>query len=112
MAWDWCALPKSFGVRPATRWCEDFDLPFDDYIDQIVVPLLYVGPVGGLGAEGIYSTKLVGSSDMSILSPQFLSDDERNLDIGHIDIWTAEVARESVWQPLLDWVVNHSVGRP
>ena len=92
--------------------CGEEELPFDDYLDEITVPVLYVGPVGGFGETGIYSTTLLGSSDVTLLLPQFLTDDERHLDIGHIDIWTAEVAAEAVWQPLLDWVVEHSVGRP
>ncbi len=62
--------------------------------------------------SGVYATTLPGSTDISLLSPQFLSDDERLFDIGHIDIWTAEVAEESVWRPLLDWLLEHSVGRP
>ena len=104
--------PVTFGVDQAGLLCGDVDLPFDDYFDQITVPVLYLGPVGGVGETGVYTTTLLGSSDISLLLPQFLSDDEHVLDIGHIDIWTAEVAEESVWRPMLDWIVNHSVGRP
>ena len=102
------AFPLDF----ITMLCGDIDLPFDDHIDQITLPVLYIGPAGGIGVTGVYATTLLGSSDVSLLMPQFLPDDERVLDIGHIDIWTAEAAEESVWQPLLDWILAHSVGRP
>jgi hypothetical protein len=49
-------------------------LPFDDYIDQVSVPLLYVGPAGGIGASRVYPATFLGSSDVSLPTPRLLGE--------------------------------------
>src|SRR5262249_30935794 len=46
-------------------WCGDGPLPIDDHLEDIKVPLYYLGAAGGFGDHGLYTTSLVGSSDVT-----------------------------------------------
>jgi hypothetical protein len=45
---------------------------------------------------------LVGSDDVTLLNVSL--DPDQALDIGHVDIFTAECAPQVFWQPMLDWI--------
>jgi hypothetical protein len=85
--------------------CGQQDVPFDDHLGQIKVPVLYIGAGGGFGQYGVYTTTLLGSTDVTIhittLSPV------RIADFGHADLFLGDQARTLVWQPILDWVRGH-----
>lgn len=93
-------------------WCDEEDSPYDNHISQITVPVFYVGAYGGQGEAGIYSTTLVGSTDVSILMVKLHPDEEITLDFGHIDLFTAENAPSLVWAPMLNWIVAHTPQGP
>jgi pimeloyl-ACP methyl ester carboxylesterase len=85
--------------------CEQTDVAFDDHLSEITVPVLYVGAGGGFGEFGVYTTTLLGSTDVtthivSVASP-------RIVDFGHADLFLANNAQTLVWQPILDWVQAH-----
>ena len=52
----------------------------------------------------------MGSSDITDMVIQTLPDDQALFDIGHIDIWIGDMAPDMVWEPVLDWIENHTNG--
>jgi pimeloyl-ACP methyl ester carboxylesterase len=91
----------------AASQCGKTDLPFNDHLAQITVPILYVGARGGFGESGYYTTTLTGSKDITRFTVQLLPDDQRLYDFGHADLFTAAIAETKVWRPILDWLVAH-----
>jgi hypothetical protein len=87
--------------------CEATDVPFDDHLSEITVPVLYVGAGGGFGEYGIYTTTLLGSTDVTSLVVNLLPVEARIADYGHADLFLANDAETRVWQPILDWIRAH-----
>lgn len=87
--------------------CDELDLPYDDYLDQITVPVLYLGAQGGYGNDGIYTTTLLGSDDISMEVINLAPPDMRILDYGHADLWIDAEAKLLIWRPLLIWILRH-----
>ena len=65
-------LTKVFGFNPvlyrsdaASVTCDELDVPWDDHLSEVRVPLFYVGAAGGFGTVGEYLTQIVGSPDVS-----------------------------------------------
>ncbi|GMU07877.1 hypothetical protein [Corallococcus caeni] len=83
------------------------DVPFDDHLQDVKVPVLYVGAAGGVGRYGEYSTRLLGSTDVTRLIVRSRGESERALDFGHADLFLARDARVRVWQPILQWLRAH-----
>ena len=71
------------------------------------MPILYVGAGGGTGEHGYYTLSLTGSKDTTKFTVQLHPNEERVLDFGHVDLFTATNAETLVWQPILDWLVAH-----
>ena len=88
-----------------TATCGQVDVPFDDHLSEITVPVLYVGAGGGFGQFGVYTTTLLGSTDVSTHIVTKLP--VRIADFGHADLFLANEAESLVWQPILDWVRAH-----
>jgi len=82
-------------------------VPFDDHLADITVPVLYVGAGGGFGAFGVYTTTLLGSTDVSIHLTTLVPPADRIEDFGHVDLFLADDAAALVWQPILDWLQSH-----
>lgn len=88
--------------------CDQVDLPYDDHLSEIDVPVLYVGAAGGFGEYGVYTTTLLASDDVTVLVPRaFASEEDRLFDRGHADIFLADDAATLYWEPILDWIVEH-----
>lgn len=87
--------------------CNEVDSPFDDRLAQVDVPVFYVGGAGGFGDFGVFSTSLLGSSDVSSLVVQQQPPSHQIQDVGHADILLAQDAETWVWQPILDWLEAH-----
>jgi hypothetical protein len=100
----------SFYHDYAVILCDEEDVPYDDHLADITVPVLSIAPAGGIGETGDYGLTLLGSTDITILNIQLHPEDERVLDFGHIDIWTADDAPVLVWQPMVDWINSHTPG--
>jgi pimeloyl-ACP methyl ester carboxylesterase len=71
---------------------------------SITVPVLYIGAGGGFGEFGIYTTTLLGSTDVSSFVVSKVPPAQRLFDYGHADLFNATDAQQQVWQPLLDWM--------
>jgi hypothetical protein len=87
--------------------CGSEGVPYDGHLEEIDVPVLYVGAAGGFGRQGLHATTLFASTDVSTLFIQRRPDAERALDYGHADLLLAEDAEPTVWRPLLDWLRQH-----
>ncbi|WP_375760289.1 hypothetical protein [Corallococcus exercitus] len=83
------------------------DVPYDDHLQDVKVPVLYVGAAGGVGHYGEYSTRLLGSTDVTRIIVRSRPESERALDFGHADLFLARDARVRVWQPILQWMQAH-----
>lgn len=85
-------------VDTLAMWCGAPDVPYDDHLGQVTVPVLYVGALGGMGVHGLHGLSLLGSTDVSThLVPGY----------GHADLFLADGAQTVVWAPILDWVRSH-----
>lgn len=86
--------------------CTSMDVSFDDYLNLITVPILYIGAGGGSGAEaGYYTGSLTASSD---ITNQLVSlNADPLLDFGHLDNWVGDNADNLVWSNLGHWLKNH-----
>lgn len=100
---------QSIGEQVDTfaMWCGAPDVPYDDYLAQVKVPVLYVGAAGGVGGYGVHSLSLLGSTDVSTHVVQRLPNPYRAVDYGHADLFLAADAQSAVWTPILDWVQRH-----
>jgi len=87
--------------------CEQTDVPFDDHLGDIKVPIFYVGAGGGFGELGIYTTTLLGSTDVTTLVVNLTPPAARIADFGHADLFLANNADTLVWQPILNWLLAH-----
>lgn len=87
--------------------CEQTDVPFDDHLAEITVPVLYVGAGGGFGEYGVYTTTLLGSTDVTTHIVSLLPPEARIADYGHADLFLANDAETRVWRTILDWVRAH-----
>ena len=103
-------VPPHFPMR--ADWDTDalfcgVDVPFAGHLQQIAVPILYVGAAGGFGTYGYYTTTLTASTDITKFTVQFQPDDQRMVDFAHGDLFLAKDADKLVWKPILDWIVAH-----
>jgi hypothetical protein len=94
-------------VETLAMWCGAPDLPYDDHLSEVRVPVLYVGAAGGVGRYGFHSLTRLGSTDVTRYVVQRLPDAARALDYGHADLWLADDAPTAVWAPILDWMQRH-----
>jgi len=83
------------------------DLPYDDHLADIEIPVFYVGAAGGFGEYGAYTTSLLGSEDNCYMIVQLHSSEEVALDYGHTDLLWSSNAKTLVWSPILDWINCH-----
>ncbi|OEU69959.1 MAG: hypothetical protein BA864_13325 [Desulfuromonadales bacterium C00003093] len=87
-------------------WCDD-STPYDDYLDQINIPVFYVGAAGGFGEYGEYTLELLGSTDKESLIVQLYPPEPVALDYGHVDLLFADNAESLVWEPICHWINSH-----
>jgi hypothetical protein len=84
-------------VDVATAVCNEADVPFDDHLGDISVPILYIGAARGFaGRLGYYNTTLTASRDITRFVVQLLPDDQKAYDFGHADLFMAQSAERLV----------------
>lgn len=100
---------QSFAEQVETEalWCGDIDTPHDDHLADINVPVFYVGAEGGFGSYGVDTLTRLGSTDVSTHLVRLHTAQERAVEFGHADLFLADNARELVWTPIHNWLVNH-----
>jgi hypothetical protein len=95
-------------VESEQMLCGQKDLPYDDHLNKITVPVLHVSAAGGFGSYGEYlPKKLLGSRDVTVKRVQREPDDQRFADYGHADLFLAADAPERVWAPIYQWMRRH-----
>jgi hypothetical protein len=99
--------PNQVVVDGDVATCDQTDVPFDDHLTEIKVPVLYVGAGGGFGEFGVYTTTLLGSTDVTTHIVHKVPAAQRIVDYGHADLFLAGDAQTEVWRPILDWVQAH-----
>ncbi|MEA2488947.1 MAG: hypothetical protein QOH21_739 [Acidobacteriota bacterium] len=87
--------------------CGTANVRFDDHLGDITVPVFYIGAGGGFGQFGVYTTTLLGSTDVTTLIISKVPADQRLADYGHADLFLASDAQTLVWQPMLNWIRGH-----
>ncbi len=69
-----------------------------------------------MGESNNYTLTLLGSTDVTIVSRRLTPPVDLALEFGHIDLWTADIAphiaKDMLWAPMLDWVLDHSPQGP
>jgi len=83
------------------------DVPYDDHLGEIKIPVFYVGAAGGFGEYGVYTVTLLGSTDKSTLVVKLYPPEAVALDYGHADLLWADNAESLVWQPIYEWIGTH-----
>lgn len=83
------------------------EVPYDDHLSEIKIPVFYVGAAGGFGEYGVYTVALLGSTDKKTLVVQLYPPEAVALDYGHADILWADNAQSLVWQPIYNWINSH-----
>jgi hypothetical protein len=99
-------VPRQALIDVNTARCDEVDVPFDDQLGEIAVPILAVGAAGGAAPQP-YTHSLTASRDIEQFTIQFLPDELHFLDFGHADLAFANDAEALVWQPILDWILDH-----
>ncbi|WNG33486.1 hypothetical protein F0U61_07545 [Archangium violaceum] len=95
-------------VDTLAMWCGRPDVPYDNHLSKVKVPVMYVGAAGGMGTYGLHSLSLLGSKDVtSYVVQRFEDDAARPVEYGHADLFLADDAEALVWTPILDWVQRH-----
>jgi pimeloyl-ACP methyl ester carboxylesterase len=98
-----CTVQADFDVD--ATFCGKPNVPFDDHLGEIAVPILFVGTGGGFGEEGYYTTTLTDSRDVTKFTVSVTGD--RATDFGHADQFLSKDAQALVWQPILNWLKGH-----
>ena len=86
---------------------EAVDLPYDDHLEEIEIPVFYVGAAGGEGKYGQHILSLLGSHDKESLIVELYPPECAMLDYGHTDLVWADNAQSLVWKPILNWINEH-----
>ena len=82
------------------------EVPWDDHLAEVTLPVLYVGANGGFGETGAFSTTLLGSDDVTSIEVTITNDPYT--DFAHADLFLADDADMQFWDPLLAWLRAHS----
>lgn len=94
-------------VESEAMLCGEVDVPYDDHLSEITVPVLYLGAEGGFGKFGLDTLAQLGSADATSHIVQLYPAEARAIDFGHADLFLADNAQELVWNPLYNWIINH-----
>jgi len=104
--------PNAFMRDVYRSACGQEDVPWDDRLHRIRVPVLFVKPAGGAGYLGEHTLDLIGSQDITRLEISLHPPEEVLLDFAHVDLFTATDAPVLVWQPILNWINGHTDAVP
>ncbi len=87
--------------------CPDLDVSFDDYLDQVSLPILYISAEGSDNSND-YTAELTQTTDyerLHVADPDPAVPEELNF--CHADLWLGYDAPQWVWEPLYRWLLTH-----
>ncbi len=87
-------------------FCDQIPSVHSDNLDEISVPVLYVGAEGGFGSYGTFTQSLFASTDVTNLVVSLASSGERAFDFAHSELFIGREAEDLVWRPVLDWILS------
>lgn len=99
--------PRQMFYEMSACGCPDMDVSYDDYLDQIELPILHISAEGSDNSND-YTASLTKTSDytrLHIKDPDPTVPPEYNF--GHADLWLGKDAPEWVWLPLRQWLERH-----
>lgn len=100
-------LPTKFLAERSNFICEFTDSPFDDHLNKVRLPILNVSPAGGFGDLTMFGFTKMPKAEVTHLMPSFMPPHLAMIDYGHLDLFLANNAETTVWQPMLDWLKQH-----
>ncbi len=100
-------MPQVPGYEYHACICGEEEVDIDDYLDQISVPIFYLGAAGGTGQSGLYTTGLTASTDISNHIVMLKGADAPFADFGHADLFMARDAADLAWSHVSDWLLEH-----
>lgn len=86
--------------------CGEADVPYDDRLGEITIPVLYVGAEGGFGSYGTDTLGRLGGADVTSHVVRLHPAGARAVEFGHADLFLADNAQALVWKPIHDWLVS------
>ena len=87
--------------------CGETATTYDDRLNEVNIPVLYVGAGGGFGEYGVDTLARLGSADATSRLVNLYGPDARPVEFGHADLLMADNAKDLVWAPVYDWLVSH-----
>ncbi|HVF66374.1 MAG TPA: hypothetical protein VM914_01835 [Pyrinomonadaceae bacterium] len=87
--------------------CGETATGYDDRLNEVNVPVLYVGAGGGFGEYGVDTLARLGSADATAHVVNVYGPGARPVEFGHADLLMADNAKQLVWSPVYDWLVSH-----
>ncbi|MFW6010290.1 MAG: hypothetical protein ACOC9H_00075 [Gemmatimonadota bacterium] len=104
------SLPPYMPIRinyeyEAASCPDEGEVPWDDHLEDIRVPVLYLGAGGGFGTAGDRTALQTASRDVTLHTVSL--DSEPTRDFGVADLMLADDAADLVWSTLLDWLLEH-----
>ncbi|MBT8185286.1 MAG: hypothetical protein KJN76_10630 [Eudoraea sp.] len=100
--------PVLNGLDVADCQCDEKDVAIDDFLSEIQIPILYLGAAGGYGQQGLYTSSLTNSNDITFHIVSEQTDSNRLIDHGHADIFMGNAAQNLSWDFLSGWLKTHS----
>ncbi|MDH3709914.1 MAG: hypothetical protein OER04_08510 [Cyclobacteriaceae bacterium] len=100
--------PQLGGKELSACLCNEEEVTIDDHLSEIKLPILYLGVAGGFGQQGLFTSSLTRSSDVTDYIVTLQPGELRAIDFGHGDLFMAEEASELAWEVLRRWLVEHA----
>ncbi|MEZ4649391.1 MAG: hypothetical protein R3E97_11545 [Candidatus Eisenbacteria bacterium] len=98
-------FPNAFNHDEYLAECDPGLAPWTDHIGDVEVPIFVVGGQGGFAP--LYDFSDV-TSEFTELIVSLHPPEEAYLDYAHIDLFTADMAPELVWNPIAQWIHGHT----
>ncbi len=84
------------------------EVPWDDHLSEIALPVFRVNAVGGAGEYAGYTFEVMTSADITRIDIGFHPPEEILLEFAHVDLFIADDAPTLVFEPIRDWVLAHT----
>jgi hypothetical protein len=100
-------MPKQTAYEYSACHCDSaaYEVAFDDHLEDIAVPIFYLGAGGGARSGNWVARNRTASKDVHshIVSIEGAG---QAVDYGHADLWLGKDAATLVWSELYTWLVN------
>lgn len=98
-------MPAQMFYDMPAAGCPGLGVSYVEYLNEIKIPILYIGAGGGAAETGFYTCTQTSSVDKTKLVVSVASNPAT--DYGHADLWMARDADVQVWTKLHNWLIDH-----